>query len=151
MSGCGLRMRTFVGTMKSWCDEMKSWRGGWRSWNGWCGNWAARTERLDQAYSMQAEEQRQGQTAGSKRRWKQKSSRRGRVTTQEKLDRADRTEIVLPEGFTVEECRLISRRHVWRIESGRAVLVAYGFIAVRRDNGARWPVCCRGASSASRY
>lgn len=67
---------------------------------------AARTERLDQAYSMRAEEQRQGQTAGSKRRQKQKSSRRGRVTTQEKLDRADRTEIVRPEGFTVEECRL---------------------------------------------
>ena len=66
---------------------------------------AARTERLDQAYSMRAEEQRQGQTAGSKRRQKQKSSRRGRVTTQEKLDRADRTEIVRPEGFTVEECR----------------------------------------------
>jgi transposase len=88
---------------------------------------AARTERLDQAYSMKAEEQRQGKTAGSKRRTKQKSSRRGRVITQEKLDRADRTEIVRPEGFTVEECRLLSRRPVWRIENGRAVLVAYEF------------------------
>lgn len=65
---------------------------------------AAKTERLDEAYSMKAEEQRQA--AGSKRRWKQKSKRRGRVTTQEKLDRADRVEIVLPEGFTVGECRL---------------------------------------------
>ena len=88
---------------------------------------AAKTERLDEAYSMKAEEQRQDQAAGSNahRRRKQKSSRRGRVTTQEKLDRADRTEIVLPEGFTVGECRLLYRRPVWRIENGRAVLVAY--------------------------
>ncbi len=92
---------------------------------------AARTERLDQADSRKAEEQRQGQTAGSKRRQKQKSSRRGRVTTQKKRDRADRAEIVLPEGFAVEECRLISRRPVWRIENGRVVLVAYEFYPSR--------------------
>ena len=67
---------------------------------------AARTERLDQAYSMKAEEQRQAEQAGVKKRRKQKSSRRGRVTTQDKLDRAERTEVVRPEGFTVEECRL---------------------------------------------
>lgn len=54
---------------------------------------AARTERLEQAYSMKAEEQRQAEQAGVKKRRKQKSSRRGRVTTQDKLDRA---EVVLP-------------------------------------------------------
>ena len=88
---------------------------------------AARTERLDQAYSLKAEEQRQAENAGLKKRKRQKSSRRGRVTTREKLDRADRTEIVLPEGFTLDECRRLSRRPVWRIENGRAVLVAYEF------------------------
>jgi len=67
---------------------------------------AAPAERLDQACSMKAEERRQDEKAGAKKRKKQKSSRRGRVTTQKKLDRADRTEIVLPEGFTLDECRL---------------------------------------------
>lgn len=83
------------------------------------------TERLDQAYSLKAEEQRQAARAGAKRRRKQRSLRRGRVTTQDKLDRADRIEVVLPEGFPLGECRLAYRRPVWRIEDGRAVLVAY--------------------------
>ena len=51
--------------------------------------------------------------------------RRGRITTQDKLDRADRIEVVLPEGFQLGECRLAHHRPVWRIEDGRAVLVAY--------------------------
>ena len=49
------------------------------------------------------------------------------MTTQEKLDRAERVEIVLPEGFAIEDCRLLYRRPVWRIEQGRAVLVAHEF------------------------
>ena len=84
---------------------------------------AAGTERLDAAYSLRAEEQRQAAKAGGK----QRSARRGRMTTQEKLDRAERVEIVLPEGFAIEDCRLLYRRPVWRIEQGRAVLVAYEF------------------------
>ena len=56
------------------------------------------------------------------------------MTTREKRDRADRTEIVRPAGFPVEECRLWSRRPVWRIENGRAGLVAYEF-----DRGPQGP------------
>ena len=85
------------------------------------------TEPLDQAYSLKAEEQRQAvaNAGGKKRRKKQNSARRGRVTTAEKLARAERIEAILPKGFTREECQLLRRRPVWRIIDGRAVLVAY--------------------------
>ena len=95
----------------------------------------APAERLDQADSMKAEEQRQAEKAGAKRRNTQKSARRGRMTTPEKLDRANRTQSVLPEGFTRDQCRrlyrrlcrLLYRRPVRRIEDGHAVLGAYEF------------------------
>lgn len=85
------------------------------------------TERLDQAYSLKAEEQRQAaaNAGGKNKRKKQKSPRRGRVTTADKLARAERIEAMLPKGFTREECQLLRRRPVWRIIDGRAVLVAY--------------------------
>jgi transposase len=85
------------------------------------------TQRLDQAYSLKAEEQRQAVVAagGKKKRRRQKSRRRGRIATQEKLDRAERIELVFPQGFMREDCKLIRRRPAWRIENGRAVLVAY--------------------------
>ena len=85
---------------------------------------AGPTERLEQAYSLKAEEQRQA-NATSRGRKKQKSPRRGRISTAEKLKRADRTEIVIPPGWSREACRLHRQRPVWRIENGRAVLVAY--------------------------
>ena len=81
------------------------------------------TTRLDESYSLKAEERRREKRHNKKHR--QNSSRRGRRTTQEKLDRADRSEVVCPEGFTVDECKLHRERPVWRIENGRAVLVAY--------------------------
>ena len=85
------------------------------------------TERLDQAYSLKAEEQRQAaaNAGGKKRRKKQKSLRCGRVTTATKPSLAERIEAILPKGFTREECQLLRRRPVWRIIDGRAVLVAY--------------------------
>jgi len=79
------------------------------------------TERLDEEYSLDAEEKR----SRGRRKRKQKSKRRGRRTTAEKLAQAERTENVLPEGFCLEDCTLHRRRPVWRIENGRAVLVAY--------------------------
>ena len=79
--------------------------------------------RLEQEYSLKAEEQRQNKQSGKRR--KQKSERGGRRTTQEKLDEADRIQIVCPDGFDVEQCKLHRQRPVWRIEEGRAVLVAY--------------------------
>ena len=79
--------------------------------------------RLKEEYSLKAEERRQNKQSGKRR--KQNSERRGRRTTQEKLDAADRIQIVCPEGFDVKECKLHRQRPVWRIEKGRAVLVAY--------------------------
>jgi hypothetical protein len=79
------------------------------------------TQRLDEEYSLEAEEKR----SRRKRKRKQKSERRGRRTTAEKLAQAERSEIVLPQGFSQEECTLRRSRPVWRIENDRAVLVAY--------------------------
>jgi hypothetical protein len=85
------------------------------------------TQRLAEAYSLKAEEQRQAVVAagGKKKCRRQKSRRRGRIATQEKLDRAERSEIVLPPGCARENCELNHRRPAWRIIDGRAVLVAY--------------------------
>ena len=79
--------------------------------------------RLEEGYSLKAEEQRRKKHSGKRR--KQQSERRGRRTTQEKLDAADRIQIVCPDGFDVEQCKLHRQRPVWRIEDGRAALVAY--------------------------
>lgn len=81
------------------------------------------TPRLDESYSLDAEEKRQAKKSNKKH--KQKSPRRGRRKTQDKLDQAERTQIVLPEGCAFDECRLVQQRPAWRIENGRAVLVAY--------------------------
>ena len=79
------------------------------------------TQRLEEEYSLEAEDKR----SGGKRRKKQKSSRRGRRTTEEKLAEADRREDVFPEGVPPADCTLHLSRVVWRIENGQAVLVAY--------------------------
>jgi len=86
------------------------------------------TRRLKDAYSLRAEEQRREQAADSgrkKKRRRQKSPRRGRRKTDEKLDQAERTEVLCPDGFAIDECQLHRRRPVWRIENGGAVRVAY--------------------------
>jgi len=89
------------------------------------------TKRLDQSYSLRAEEQRQRDRAaadsGQKKtgRKRQRSPRRGRLTTQKKIDAADRIELVVPDGFDVAQCRPLRERPVWRIQSGRAVRVVY--------------------------
>jgi hypothetical protein len=85
------------------------------------------TERLGESYSLRAEERRQNlkqqKTSGKKR--KQNSERRGRRKTQEKIDEADRAEIVLPDGVDFAHCTLVNERPVWRIENGRAIRVTY--------------------------
>ena len=83
------------------------------------------TVRLDEAYSMRAEEERQAKSANGGKRTRQKSKRRGRISTEEKLARATLEEDVWPKQFKLEECRLRYSRPVWRIINGRAVLVAY--------------------------
>ncbi len=81
------------------------------------------TRKLPEAFSVRAEEQRQ-EARGKKRR-KRKRSRGRRTTTAEKVAQAVRTEKVYPGGVPKEDCRLSHTRPVWRLEDGRAVLVAY--------------------------
>lgn len=80
------------------------------------------TERLDEQYSEKAEEKRQAQ---GKKRKRPKPLRRGRVSTAEKIAKAERTEQVYPDGVDPEQCKLSHTRVAWRFENGRSVLIAY--------------------------
>jgi transposase len=85
------------------------------------------TPRMDEAYSMKAEERRQADASGKKR--KQKSARRGRISTAEKLAQATLEEDVWPTAFTRDQCQWRYSRPVWRIIEGQAVRVAYHIYA----------------------
>lgn len=80
------------------------------------------TERLEKPYSEKAEEKRNPKQARKK---KQIPSRRGRISTAEKIKRAERTEAVYPDSVPPEECTFSHTRVGWRLEDGTAVLVAY--------------------------
>jgi len=81
------------------------------------------TAKVAQPFSMRAEEQRQ-QARGKKAKAKRKG-RRGRFRTKDKIALAERSEPVFPEGVPPQECHLSHYRPVWRLENGRAVLIAY--------------------------
>jgi hypothetical protein len=74
------------------------------------------TQRLDEEYSLESEEKR----SRSKRRRQQKSPRRGRRSTEEKLAEADRHETVFPDDVSPDDCTPHYSRVVWRIENGLA-------------------------------
>lgn len=78
----------------------------------------------DEPFSMRAEEQRQ-EARGKKKPPKRRAKRRGRNRTAEKVAQAERTEQVFPEGVAENDCKFSHTRPVWRLENGRAVLVAY--------------------------
>jgi len=82
------------------------------------------TAKLDEPFSMRAEEQRQ-EARGKRKRPRKKKGRRGRVRTKDKIAQAERTEAVFPKGVSSNECQLSHVRPVWRLEQGRALLVAY--------------------------
>ena len=63
--------------------------------------------------------------AARRRRKDKPKGRRGRVCTNDKIAQAERTEAVFPEGVPPDACRLSHVRPVWRLENGRAVLIAY--------------------------
>ena len=84
----------------------------------------AAATKVDEPFSMRAEERRQEARGRAKRR-KKRPMRRGRVTTGEKIAQAARTERVFPVGVPESDCQLSHTRPVWRFENGRAVLVAY--------------------------
>jgi transposase len=82
------------------------------------------TTKLDQPFSMRAEEKRQ-EARGKKGKPKRNKKRRGRLCTKDKIAAAERTERVYPEGIAPEQCWLSHVRPVWRLENNRAVLIAY--------------------------
>jgi transposase len=82
------------------------------------------TSKLDEPYSLRSEEQRQ-QARDPKPKKKARQGRRGRRLTRDKIAAAERREPVYPTGVAQEECQLSHTRPVWRLENGRAVLIAY--------------------------
>ena len=82
------------------------------------------TVKIDESFSLRAEERRQ-EARGKKTKKKPKPLRRGRITTAEKIALAERTEKVFPVGVLEADCEFSHARPVWRLENGRAVLVAY--------------------------
>lgn len=83
------------------------------------------TEKVDESFSVQAEEKRQEKRGKKPRKKQKRSRRRGRITTAEKVALAVRTEKVFPDGAPEEDCKFSHTRPLWRLESGQAVLVAY--------------------------
>lgn len=83
------------------------------------------TAKVEQPFSMRAEEKRQQARGKDNKHKLSRNGRRGRLTTADKLKRAERTERCFPEGVPHEECWLSHTRPVWRLENGRAALVAY--------------------------
>jgi len=81
------------------------------------------THKLDQAYSLRAEEKRQQAKDANKKA--KKSKKRGRRKNQDKMALVARIEKVYPEGVLHEHCKPSHTRLVWRFEEGRAVLVGY--------------------------
>jgi hypothetical protein len=100
----------------------------------------AASSKTDQPYSMKAEEKRQQQRGKPKRKRKRKNGpRRGRISTAEKLKLCQRTEPVFPEDCSPQECWLSHARPVWRLEDGRAVLVAYEIYRARGNRYGKIP------------
>jgi transposase len=82
------------------------------------------TTKLDEPFSVDAEEKRQEQR-GKTRKRRKRPTRTGRRSTADKLDLAERHEFVYPEGVDPSSCFYSHSRVVWRLIDGRAVLVAY--------------------------
>jgi transposase len=93
------------------------------------------TVKVDQPYSMRAEEKRQQQKHKHKKKKHKlsKKGRRGRLTTADKIKLAQRTEPCYPTGLPKEDCWLSHTRPVWRLENGQAILVAYEIFRGPKD------------------
>jgi transposase len=85
----------------------------------------AASAKVAEPFSVRAEEQRQEKRGRKKKRQRQSKKRRGRLKSADKVKQAERTEPVFPEGVERRDCELSHVRPVWRLENGRAVLVAY--------------------------
>src|SRR5450432_1145213 len=83
------------------------------------------TTKVDEPFSMRAEEKRQQARRKNKKHKLSKKGPRGRLTSADKLKLAERTEKVFPKDVPPQDCQLSHTRPVWRLENGRAVLFAY--------------------------
>jgi transposase len=86
---------------------------------------SAATAKVAEPFSMRAEEKRQQARHPKKKSNLSRSGRRGRLGSADKLKLAERTEKCFPEGVPPQDCQLSHTRPVWRLENGRAVLIAY--------------------------
>jgi transposase len=82
------------------------------------------TAKCNEPFSMKAEEKRQ-EKRGVKKPKLSRKGRRGRFTTLDKVKLAERTEKCFPDGIPQCDCYHSHTRPVWRLEDGRAVLIAY--------------------------
>jgi transposase len=85
---------------------------------------SAGAAKVDQPFSMRAEEKRQQGRNKNKLKLSRRG-RRGRLNGADKLKLAERSERCFPEGVPAQDCQLSHSRPVWRLENGRAVLIAY--------------------------
>ena len=72
---------------------------------GTAGSAGSGTEKVDQPYSVAAEEKRQ-EARGKKKRKHKSKKRRGRLTTADKIKQAKRSEPVYPDGVDKSQCKL---------------------------------------------
>src|ERR1700676_2178059 len=82
------------------------------------------TTKVDEPFSMRAEEKRQ-EARGKKKRKEKRKGRRGRLKNADKIAKAERTEAIYPKGVDKDRCKLSHVRLVWRLKDGRAMLTAY--------------------------
>jgi transposase len=81
--------------------------------------------KVDESYSLRAEEKRQHARNPNHKLKLSRPGRRGRLSNADKLKLAERTDQCFPEGVPEADCRLSHTRPVWRLEKGRALVVAY--------------------------
>ena len=100
------------------------------------------TLRLDESYSVAAEAKRKALAelaeAGRKKKSKRKNknkTRQARMTTADKVALASRTETVFPAGRSADACKFSHDRVAWRLENGKATLVAYKIYRYRNEFG----------------
>jgi transposase len=86
---------------------------------------ASGTAKVDQAFSLRAEEKRQQARQHKKKLKLSNKGRRGRLCSSDKVKLAERTESCYPEGVPEKDCQLSHTRPVWRLQEGRAILIAY--------------------------
>ena len=98
------------------------------------------TPRLDESYSLSAEAKRKARQQRDAEKKKKKAKRKqkkknARMTTADKVKFATRTEIVYPTGRSPEDCKYSHDRVAWRLENGKAVLIAYRIFRYRNEFG----------------